>query len=52
MGMCLLGRGSIVLISQVNTIILQKTWHQMQLAYTKGARDIWIVNVGDLKPLV
>jgi hypothetical protein len=24
----------------------------MQLAYAKGARDIWIVNVGDLKPLV
>ncbi|PGH27923.1 hypothetical protein AJ80_00473 [Polytolypa hystricis UAMH7299] len=35
----------------INTISLQKTWEQMHLAYEKQAREIWIVNVGDLKPL-
>ncbi|KAK8112234.1 uncharacterized protein PG998_008691 [Apiospora kogelbergensis] len=35
----------------VNTIQLEKTAEQMQLAYTHGADRIWIVNVGDLKPL-
>jgi Glycosyl hydrolase family 115 len=36
----------------INTIILQKTWHQMNLAYARGANTIWVVNVGDIKPLV
>ncbi|KAK9416387.1 hypothetical protein SUNI508_01804 [Seiridium unicorne] len=35
----------------INTIQLQKTAEQMQLSYTHGADRIWIVNVGDLKPL-
>ncbi|WPH03124.1 Hypothetical protein R9X50_00599900 [Acrodontium crateriforme] len=35
----------------INTIQLQKTWEQMHLAYKRDARRIWIVNVGDLKPL-
>ncbi|KAF2666253.1 hypothetical protein BT63DRAFT_376868 [Microthyrium microscopicum] len=35
----------------INTVILQKTWHQIHLAHAKNARDIWVVNVGDLKPL-
>ncbi|KAK2759572.1 hypothetical protein CKAH01_16648 [Colletotrichum kahawae] len=35
----------------INTIQLSKTWEQMHLAYEKGAREIWIVNVGDIKPL-
>lgn len=35
----------------VNTIQLEKTAEQMQLAYTHGADRIWVVNVGDLKPL-
>ncbi|KAH8667818.1 hypothetical protein BGZ61DRAFT_364987 [Ilyonectria robusta] len=35
----------------INTIQLVKTWEQMHLAYEKGAREIWIANVGDLKPL-
>ena len=52
MGRCLPDGTCGVLIAQINTVILQKTWHQMQLAYAKGARDMWIVNVGDLKPLV
>lgn len=29
----------------------QKTWEQMHLAYEREARQIWVVNVGDLKPL-
>ena len=36
----------------INTIQLAKTWEQMQHAYARNARNIWIVNVGDLKPLV
>ncbi|KAI0160694.1 glycoside hydrolase family 115 protein [Xylariaceae sp. FL1272] len=35
----------------INTIQLQKTAEQMQLAYAHGADRIWVVNVGDLKPL-
>ncbi|OHE92971.1 hypothetical protein CORC01_11694 [Colletotrichum orchidophilum] len=35
----------------INTIQLSKTWEQMHLAYEKGAREIWIVNIGDIKPL-
>ncbi|KAI8207018.1 hypothetical protein K4K52_002606 [Colletotrichum sp. SAR 10_76] len=35
----------------INTIQLAKTWEQMHLAYEKGAREVWIVNVGDIKPL-
>ncbi|KAF2997461.1 hypothetical protein E8E14_001887 [Neopestalotiopsis sp. 37M] len=35
----------------INTIQLQKTAEQMQLAYAHGADRIWIVNIGDLKPL-
>ena len=36
----------------INTVSLQRTWEQMNLAYERQAREIWIVNVGDLKPLV
>ncbi|KAE9580933.1 hypothetical protein CGCF415_v008118 [Colletotrichum fructicola] len=35
----------------INTIQLAKTWEQMHLAYEKGAREVWIVNLGDIKPL-
>lgn len=35
----------------INTISLQKTWEQLHLSYERGAQQIWIVNVGDLKPL-
>ncbi|KAK4542853.1 hypothetical protein LTR36_006042 [Oleoguttula mirabilis] len=35
----------------INTVQLQKTWEQMHLAYKRDAKTIWIVNVGDLKPL-
>lgn len=35
----------------VNTNPLPRIWEQMQLAYQYNAREIWIVNVGDLKPM-
>lgn len=35
----------------VNTVPLEKTWEQMSMAYDYGIRDVWIVNVGDLKPM-
>jgi hypothetical protein len=35
----------------LNTISLPKVWQQMNLAYEYGADRIWIVNVGDLKPM-
>jgi hypothetical protein len=35
----------------LNTTPIAKVWEQMNLAYRYGADRIWIVNVGDLKPL-
>ncbi|KAJ0420520.1 hypothetical protein BJY00DRAFT_323774 [Aspergillus carlsbadensis] len=35
----------------ITTIQLVKTWEQMHLAYAHQARDMWIVNVGDIKPM-
>ncbi|WP_235536908.1 glycosyl hydrolase 115 family protein [Sphingomonas sp. Root241] len=35
----------------LNTVQIEKTWQQMDLAYRTGARTIWIVNVGDIKPM-
>ncbi len=35
----------------LNTIPIAKVWEQMNLAYRYGADRIWIVNVGDLKPM-
>lgn len=34
----------------VNTVQIEKVWQQMDLAYERGAKNIWIVNVGDIKP--
>lgn len=36
----------------INTVSLQKTWQQLKMTYDHDARQIWVVNVGDLKPLV
>lgn len=36
----------------INTIQLVKTWEQMHFAYERDARQVWIANVGDIKPLV
>jgi len=35
----------------INTNPIQKIWEQMHLAYQYNANQIWIVNVGDLKPM-
>ena len=35
----------------LNTNQIEKTWQQMDLAYQRGARALWIVNVGDIKPM-
>lgn len=35
----------------INTNPLPRIWEQMHLAWEYGAREIWIVNVGDIKPM-
>jgi len=35
----------------INTVPLAKIWEQMNLAYRYQANQIWITNVGDLKPM-
>jgi hypothetical protein len=35
----------------LNTVPIAKVWEQMHLAWTCGATRIWIVNVGDIKPM-
>jgi hypothetical protein len=35
----------------LNTVPITKIWEQMNLAYQYDANRIWIVNVGDLKPM-
>ena len=35
----------------INTNPIPKVWEQMNLAWNYGADRIWIVNVGDLKPM-
>ncbi|MEP6493469.1 MAG: glycosyl hydrolase 115 family protein [bacterium] len=35
----------------LNTNPIARVWEQMHLSYRYGAKRIWIVNVGDLKPM-
>lgn len=35
----------------LNTNLIPRIWEQMHLAYEYDAREIWIVNVGDIKPV-
>jgi hypothetical protein len=35
----------------LNTNPLPRIWEQMHLAYEHNVKDIWIVNVGDIKPM-
>jgi hypothetical protein len=35
----------------INTNNISRVWEQMHLAYEYGVNKIWIVNVGDLKPM-
>ncbi len=35
----------------INITQVQRTWEQMNLAFEHGVKELWIVNVGDLKPM-
>jgi hypothetical protein len=35
----------------LNTNQIEKIWQQMDLAYRRGAAQMWIANVGDIKPM-
>jgi len=35
----------------LNTNLIQRVWEQMHLCYQHNVRQIWIVNVGDIKPM-
>ena len=35
----------------ININPIQRVWEQMNLSYTHGISQLWIVNVGDLKPM-
>lgn len=35
----------------LNTNQISRIWEQMHLAYRYGANQIWVVNVGDIKPM-
>ena len=35
----------------INVSQIQRVWEQMNLTYTHGVDKLWVVNVGDLKPM-
>lgn len=35
----------------INVTQIERVWEQMNLAYQWGVDDLWIVNVGDIKPM-
>lgn len=35
----------------LNTTQIERVWEQMNLTYEAGVKDLWIVNVGDIKPM-
>ncbi|HEX9152112.1 MAG TPA: glycosyl hydrolase 115 family protein, partial [Flavobacterium sp.] len=35
----------------INSNQIERTWEQMHLAYEHGVDKVWIVNVGDIKPM-
>lgn len=35
----------------MNTNQIERVWEQMNLAYNYGANKLWVVNVGDIKPM-
>lgn len=43
--------GSSISYEWINSNRLTKTWEQMTMAYEYGIRDLWIVNLGDIKGL-
>lgn len=34
-----------------NVTQIERVWEQMHLAYEAGVKDLWLVNVGDIKPM-
>ena len=42
--------GSPISYEWVNSTPLPKVWEQVTMAYEYGIRDLWIVNVGDIRP--
>lgn len=35
----------------LNVTQIERVWEQMKLSYTREVRDLWLVNVGDIKPM-
>jgi hypothetical protein len=35
----------------INVTQIERVWEQMKLAYEWGVQDLWIANVGDIKPM-
>lgn len=35
----------------INTTQIERTWEQMHLAWSHGVDRLWVVNVGDIKPM-
>lgn len=35
----------------LNTVQIERVWEQMNLTYSYGVNEIWLVNVGDIKPM-
>lgn len=35
----------------INITQIQRIWEQMNLTYVHGVRELWVVNVGDFKPM-
>ncbi|WQF89772.1 hypothetical protein CDEST_14786 [Colletotrichum destructivum] len=35
----------------INSNSLGKTWHQLQEAHRRNAKQVWVFNVGDIKPM-
>ncbi|MFW6369808.1 MAG: glycosyl hydrolase 115 family protein [Bacteroidota bacterium] len=35
----------------LNVTQIERVWEQMNLSYEWGVRDLWLVNVGDIKPM-
>ena len=43
--------GGPVSYTWLNVTQIERVWEQMNLAYKGGVKDLWIVNVGDIKPM-
>jgi hypothetical protein len=43
--------GGPVSYTWINVTQIERVWEQMNLTYQSGVNDLWIVNVGDIKPM-